>query len=76
MSTNNVHSVVCSARLNRIFVGIPTLGQVGRGSSDVSALVDEYLRFLFLRKQLDEILTLEPSVLVDDAWQAHTASDR
>lgn len=50
--------------------------KVGRQSPDVSALIEEYLRFAYLRERLDGLLTLEPSALVDDAWHAHTASGR
>ncbi|CAN0326326.1 unnamed protein product [Ectocarpus sp. 6 AP-2014] len=50
--------------------------EVGRHSTDIPALVEEYLRFMFLRKRLEGMLTLDPSPLVDDVWQAHITSDR
>ncbi|CAN0532153.1 unnamed protein product [Ectocarpus sp. 8 AP-2014] len=31
---------------------------------------------MFLRKRLEDMLTLDPSPLVDDVWQAHITSDR
>ncbi|CAM9391947.1 unnamed protein product [Ectocarpus sp. 12 AP-2014] len=50
--------------------------EVGRQSTDIPALVEEYLRFMFLRKRLEGMLTFDPSPLVDDVWQAHITSDR
>ncbi|CAM9747472.1 unnamed protein product [Pylaiella littoralis] len=50
------------------------LREVGRQSADISALVDEYLRFMFLRNRLENMLSLDPSLLVDDVWQAHITS--
>ncbi|CAM9403305.1 unnamed protein product [Scytosiphon promiscuus] len=50
--------------------------EVGRQCPDVPALVEEYLRFTFLRQRLDGLLTLEPSALVNDVWDAHAASGR
>eukprot|EP00903_Cladosiphon_okamuranus_P014135 g13136.t1 len=48
--------------------------EVGRPTTDISVLVDEYLRFMFLRQRLEGMLTLDPSSLVDDVWQAHITS--
>ncbi|CAB1120875.1 unnamed protein product [Ectocarpus sp. CCAP 1310/34] len=50
--------------------------EVGRQSTDIPALVEEYLRFMFLRKRLGGMLTLDPSPLVDVVWQAHITLDR
>lgn len=53
------------------------LVEVGRGkpSVEVWALVQEYLRFMFLLERLEGMLTLDPPVLVDDVWQAHIGLD-
>ncbi|CAM9556922.1 unnamed protein product [Ectocarpus sp. 4 AP-2014] len=50
--------------------------EAGRQSTDIPALFEEYLRFMFLRNRLEGMLTLVPSPLVDDVWQAHITSNR
>lgn len=62
--------------LNPLSLVLLLAKQVGRQATDISALVDEYLRFMFLRQRLEGMLTLDPSPLVDDVWQTHIASER
>lgn len=62
--------------LNPLSLVLLLAKQVGRQTTDISALVDEYLRFMFLRQRLEGMLTLDPSPLVDDVWQTHIASER
>lgn len=50
--------------------------KVGRSSQAVPDLVHEYLKFTFLRERLEGVLTLNPSVLVDDVWRAHITCER